>query len=341
MAKQGALQQEFLQKNIALVYPWVTGKNKNPFYRLFWLFVLVIQVHLYLLFRRPRIVHFFLPESYLIAGPIAVLMGIRTRIMSRRSLNNYQRKFPSFVRKFELWLHRHMHAILGNSEKVIQQLIVEENVPQDKCHLIYNGIDVTPREHVPSRLPMQIPRTSVRLSIVANLLAYKGHMDLMKALTLMDVEEDWHLLVIGQEDGDLKASLTEYVTSAGLGHRVHFMGSRDNVRDLLEHVDIGLLVSHEEGFSNALLEGMAASLPMVVTDVGGNAEAVIDGETGLVVPPKRPDQIAKALETLLSNSERAKRMGASARQRVVSHFSIQQSVQKYEQLYLSFVDAGN
>jgi len=100
----------------------------------------------------------------------------------------------------------------------------------------------------------------------------------------------------------------------------------------LRLADVGLLCSHEEGFSNAVLEGMAAGLPMVVTDVGGNAEAVIDGVTGYVVPAHNPELLADALLTVALADDRAL-MGDRGRRRVVEKFSMNSCIDAYEALY--------
>jgi glycosyltransferase involved in cell wall biosynthesis len=94
-----------------------------------------------------------------------------------------------------------------------------------------------------------------------------------------------------------------------------------------------LLCSHQEGFSNAVLESMAAGLPAIVTDVGGNAEAVVDGETGLVVPPHAPARLAEAIVRLANDPALCAELGAAARQRVAKHFSFKQCVSHYDGLY--------
>ncbi|MDZ4057391.1 MAG: glycosyltransferase, partial [Polynucleobacter sp.] len=96
--------------------------------------------------------------------------------------------------------------------------------------------------------------------------------------------------------------------------------------------DIGVLCSHEEGFSNAVLESMAARLPMIVTDVGGNAEAVEDGVTGYVIPPKNPVELARALQRLALDPDR-RLIGERGRERVETHFSMATCINDYLSLY--------
>mgnify|MGYP000622031839 CR=1 FL=1 len=105
------------------------------------------------------------------------------------------------------------------------------------------------------------------------------------------------------------------------------------VADLLTLADIGLLCSHEEGFSNAVLEGMAAGLPMVVTDVGGNKEAVLHGKTGYVVPARDSKALANALLALVNNREQAIAFGLAGQARVKAQFALETCVNAYIKLY--------
>lgn len=124
-----------------------------------------------------------------------------------------------------------------------------------------------------------------------------------------------------------------------LKNHVIFLGQRHDVPRLLGIADVGVLCSHEEGFSNALLECMASSLPMVVTEAGGNAEAVIHQQSGLVVPPKQPRQLGRALLTLITDEEKRRDYGKAARERIVNYFSLQACVDRYDQFYQALLQA--
>ena len=287
--------------------------------------------------RKPAIVHFFLPAAYLVGAPLAALASVRIRIMSRRSLNAYQAAYP-LLSGIEKRLHAAMTAVLGNSRSVIRELRDKENVPVSKLGLIYNGLDfrrfadMEPR--AAARAGLGLPADELVLATVANLIAYKGHADLFVALgrAKSQMPDKWRLLVIGRDDG-IGADLKRLSIDLGLIDHIQFMGSRSDVPRLLAAADIGLLCSHEEGFSNALLEGMAAGLPMIATDVGGNAEAVQDGLTGLLVPAKDPDRLAQALVRLANDPDLRARLGAAARERIGRHFTLDRCVESYDALY--------
>lgn len=293
-------------------------------------------MHLFwlMLTRRPRLVHFFLPGAYLVGAPLAALARIPARVMSRRSLNAYQRN--GFIRAVERLLHRTMHAVLGNSRGVVAQLR-EEGVAPGCLGLIYNGIDPAQfagGERHAARARLGLSPQALVMCIVANLIPYKGHRDLIAALALAapSLPPGWRLLVAGRDDG-IGAQLKEQAQRLGLQDNIVFLGLRTDVGDILGASDIGLLCSHEEGFSNAILEGMSAGLPMIVTHVGGNAEAVADGETGTVVPPHDPAQLAAAIVRLAADPALRARMGGAGRTRVAARFGVPQFVLGHRKLY--------
>jgi len=304
--------------------------------------VCVGAVHLLwiMLTLKPKIVHCFLPAAYLIATPLAFLARVQVRIMSRRSLSNYQKS--AFIRSAERSLHRLNHAALGNSLKVVEQL-KEEGVPQDRLGLIYNGINfsVYTNSGEPGvyRKRLGIESDEFVMCIAANLIPYKGHHELIEALghSAAKLPEKWRLLVAGRDDG-VGGVLKEQVALLGIADHVSFLGARDDIPTILGASDVGLLCSHEEGFSNAILEGMASSLPMIVTDVGGNAEAVIEGVTGLVVPARDPARLADAIIQLAYDPALRQRMGSSGRLRIVEHFGLQPFVRSHDRLYHGLLD---
>lgn len=287
------------------------------------------------LFRRPPIVHFFLPESYLVGAMMARLAGLSRLVMSRRSMNNYQLKRPR-IAALEHKLHGSMTAILGNSRRVVEQL-KGEGIEKNRLGLIYNGIDLekfdqqTP-ENQDIRNSLDLDDKALVITIIANLIPYKGHSDLLEALALVTdkMPANWTLLVVGRDDG-IGKDLTAQTKALGLADHVHFLGLRQDVANIFGASDIGILCSHEEGFSNALLEGMAAKLPMVATDAGGNSEAVIDGVTGKIVPISDPVALGNAILQLATDTNLAKKMGIAGRKRIEQEFSLGSCVDRYEE----------
>lgn len=288
--------------------------------------------------RPPDVIHFFLPAAYLVGGIAATVAGMRPRIMSRRSLHNYQLAHPVYA-WVERLLHPRMDMICGNSRAVIRQL-EQEGIDVHRLRLIYNGVDLRQFDH-PFDCPLQragigISPSAFVIVMVANLIPYKGHADLLQALAFIQGElpAPWVFLAIGRDDG-IGDELGRQAEALGIGKNVRWLGSRTDVPELLRLADVAILSSHQEGFSNAVLEGMAARLPMVVTDVGGNREAVVDGETGSVVPARDPDALASAILAIARDPQR-RAMGLRGRARVEKLFALPACVDAYESLYSEF-----
>ena len=293
-----------------------------------------------LLRRRPCVAHFFLPAAFLVGGIASLPVPVRARVMSRRSLRNYQSRHPILAR-LERWLHPRMTAVLGNSGAVLAELR-DEGVPERRLGLIRNGIDTRPfRTLAPRpalRVDLGLGAATLILTIVANLFPYKGHADLL--LALADIKDElpgkWVVLLVGAGSED--APLRRLSATLNLDPHIRYLGQRGDVPEILGATDIGVLCSHEEGFSNSVLEGMAAGLPMIVTDVGGNPEAVVNGETGIVVRPRDRSALAAAILALATDSRKRRQMGNAGRQRVEALFSLDACIARYQALYEGLIE---
>ena len=291
---------------------------------------------------RPAIVHFFLPRPYIFGSLAAELAGQHRRLMSRRSLTDYRAKYP-FLGAVERILHRRTFGILGNSQAVIDQLAAEVE-DRRKLALIHNGIELPSPVFIGSRrqarAQLQIADDTLVISVIANLIAYKGHRDLIQALALIreDLPASWRLLVIGRDDG-IGHELKAQAEASNIAGHIMWLGERSDVDELLSASDVFVLPSHQEGFSNALLEAMAASLPVVATAVGGNSDAVVADETGFLVPLNDARALAAAILRLAKDRDLRQRFGAAGRRRVERYFSLQACVDRYETLYRGLAEA--
>ena len=285
---------------------------------------------------RPKIIHMFLPAAYVIGGFAAMIGGVPVRIMSRRSRNFYQARH-SFAASLERILHRQMTVLLGNSLKVVEDL-QNECAQRNKIRLIYNGIHLPDIRNAQSNLLLRrdlgIDCNTLVFTMTASLIAYKGHRDLIEAFELIKgkLGGNWCLICVGDDRGVLK-ELKKLSCDVGVDKHVLWLGSRRDVTKILAASDIGVLSSHEEGFSNAVLEYMGAGLPSVVTDVGGNAEAVLNEKCGLVVSARDPASIGRALLRLSKDSMLRATMGVAARNRIKKYFTLEHSVENYSNLY--------
>lgn len=283
-----------------------------------------------------QVTHFCLPNAYLLGGFVSLLTRTRPRIMSRRIVNNYLKQ--SWIRaRAESFLHPYMDLISGNSESVIENLI-DEGIPQQKLRLIYNGVaayeDAEINDFKKLRRELSIPMDCFVVTIIANYHPRKRHIDLLQALKHVhsSLPNPWRCLCVGYDRGGAD-KLYLMTAKLGLADKVLWLGGRADVSIILGASDIGVLCSEEEGFSNALLEAMSAGLPMVVTKVGGNPEAVVHNKSGIIVPPNDPYALADGLMELAHDPILRHKIGDAARQRVCENFSNSKCVAAYEELY--------
>lgn len=267
----------------------------------------------------------------------ATLARVPVRIASRRETTGTR----SWAQKrVERGVYRLAHAIVANAEAVREQLI-KEGVRATKIKVIYNGLDiarVTP--HAAARrnevlagfgLPSDEGRPVV--TIVANLrLEVKDYPTFLRAARRVHEAVPEAIFVIAGE-GELTESMRALAAQLGLGHRAFFTGRCDSVAELLAISDVCVLSSKAEGFSNSILEYMAARRPVVVTDVGGARETVKDGETGYLVQPGDDETMAARIISLLNEPERARQMGERGRQIVEDGFSCAAQLQRTGDLY--------
>jgi glycosyltransferase involved in cell wall biosynthesis len=147
---------------------------------------------------------------------------------------------------------------------------------------------------------------------------------------------DVRFLVAG--DGASRGDLEDRARRLGLGSRIVFTGFRSDVRELLSEAAISVLPSLSEGTSNTLLESMAAGIPVIATQVGGNPEVIEDGVSGLLVPPRDSSAIAAAVSRLLSDEKLASQLGQAGMRRVSDLFSLSGSIHQTEHLYQRLVE---
>jgi glycosyltransferase involved in cell wall biosynthesis len=286
--------------------------------------------------RRPDIIHFFLPEPYMVGSLASAGMRHMIRIMSRRSLAVYQQNHAVLAR-VERWLHRFTNILLGNSSAVVDELVAECG-DQSKVSLIYNGIEVppaaTPEQRMALRREFGLPADAFVMVVNANFIACKGHADLFDALSLFKdrFAGPWRLLLIGRDLGT-GATLRRQAAALGIADNIVWVEDRMDAQTALAAAHIAVVPSHQEGFSNSLIEAMAAGLPVIATRVGGNLDAIVDDESGLLVPVQDPAALMAAISRLRDDAALRQRLGTAARSRVKALFSLDTCVQRYLKLY--------
>ena len=235
-------------------------------------------------------------------------------------------------RLFEKSLDRYI-AVSG---AVAQQLCQTFRVPPHKVQVIHNsipssGFDGPANQALRSALSRGTDHPI--LLTVARLDLQKGHTYLFKAIRQFP---DAIFVMAG--DGPARTVLETQAHDLGIDNRVIFLGHRKDIPDLLASCDVFVLPSVYEGLPLSVLEAMAAGKPVVATAVGGTPEAVVEGETGFLVPPGDPAALATAIQRLLSNPSLAQKMGAVGRVRVRQEFSSATMVQRVTQTYEELLD---
>jgi glycosyltransferase involved in cell wall biosynthesis len=224
------------------------------------------------------------------------------------------------------------------SEAGKQRYIQVGAVPPHKVVCIPNGIDTSrfqPNPMVRQAVREQLgcaPDAFVWLT-VGRLEPVKNHLDLLCAFReVAAVHPNARLLIAGQ--GSLQAATEQRIVELGLAERVHLLGVRRDIPDLLNATDAFVLPSLWEGMPLTLLEASATALPIVATDVGGNAEAVLEGKTGYLVPVKDTEALAQAMLRVMNLSEADRSaIGQAGRAHVVQNFDLERVVDRWEALY--------
>lgn len=293
---------------------------------------------------KPHVVHAFLPLVSLMGAAAGKLCRVPLVVTGRRALGTHQERYPA-LRFADRLSHRLSDRVTVNSRAVWQDTLLRDHLPSRKIVLIHNGVETEPFDRADKgssavRRALQIPPGHRVAITVANLIPYKGHADLLEAAAAVVARVPQTVFLFAGEDRGLQASLEQRAASLGILGHVRFLGLRTDIPALLAASDVAVLASHEEGFSNSLLEAMAAGLPVVATCVGGNPEAVVEGETGWLVPPGDPGALADRLADLLENPARARAWGRSARARVERCFSVEKAARLHEDLYFSALRGG-
>lgn len=259
-------------------------------------------------YNRIDILHSYLFECNVYAAFVKVFMpGVRF-IMSIRNMNYTHGKYKVLSTKMASLLANYVTVVCN---KVGEYVIERERINPDKIITLYNAVD----ENIFSFVKNTKSDKTIRIACVASLNYRKGQEYLLQAVQLLcQRTRDVHLYLIG--DGKNRANLEKLANDLEISEHVTFTGYISNVRELLQDIDIGVLSSFEEGMSNALLEYMAMGIPSVTTDVGGNHEVNIDGETGFIVQPRSVNELAVAIDKLVVDDDLRNSMGSHAIDRI-------------------------
>jgi glycosyltransferase involved in cell wall biosynthesis len=278
---------------------------------------------------RPDILHAMLFLAYVLSAFCGRAARVPVIVASRRSLGLFKRGKPHFL-FLERMANRATDLIIANSAAVRVDTIEQEHVDPRRILVIHNGVDFA-RFGSPKAIPPALP-ANPKVLVVANLIAYKGHRFFLEAWKgVVRQFSNARAQFAGQ--GPMLAALQAQARELGIEASVDFLGRRADVPELLARCDLYVHPSLEEGYSNAVLEAMAAGVPIVATAVGGTVEAITHGETGLLIPPADPVALERAILYMLEDRAAAGRMAARAASVARSRYDMTQVVARYEAVY--------
>lgn len=328
---------EVLQKNDVVIYDGGYDSSAGWWKKRFMLIRAFFRLCRIIRRTKPAVLHAYLPLTNFLGSLAGRISSAKRIIISYRALGTHQERhriWKFFDRIADLFSHH----ITGNSQAVMNDMIARNGIKSHNFILIPNGLDISRFDNLsqkrePMRNVLGLSKNQIGIVMVANLIPYKGHVDLISALPKVFLSNsDMRIYLVGEDRG-IRSNLEQLVEKHGMSDKVVFLGFRNDIPAILSAMDIYIMTSHEEGSSNALLEAMAAGLPIVATDVGGNKEALEDGRVGILVPPHNPNALASALKKLIANSAQRFYLGKQAMMSVRNRYSVVHMVNKYLSLY--------
>jgi glycosyltransferase involved in cell wall biosynthesis len=298
------------------------------------------QLREFLRLQQIEIVHTFFESSDLWAGFVTKSMSKAKLIWSRRDMGILRTGKHNIAYRL---MAGAPDAVFAVSEQVRRHCIEVDRIDSGRVQTIYNGVNLAHWKAAsrPAKAPGELLVTTI-----GNIRRVKGHDIFVKAAaSIMPRFPKVSFSIAGDVlEADYFLELQTLVRDLDLSDRFHFVGGITNLGEHLSMADIFVLPSRSEGFSNAIVEAMAAALPVVATDVGGNAEAVEDGVTGFLVPSEDPAALSAAIVRLLSDPSQARAMGIAGKALAAENFTTEAMMNRITAAYkdlLSHSPIGN
>jgi L-malate glycosyltransferase len=294
-----------------------------------------IELYHHIKSRRIDIVQTFHQKSDTYGAMVARFAGVKRIVSSRRDTGFHRRPWHHVLNRV---LRGLFVRVIVVADAVGLAIVERDGIDPKKIVRIYNGVDCerfsppSAEERITQRTILGFHPDDFVVGIVAGFRPEKNHSGFFTAVRAA-VEFIPTLKVLAVGAGPLLDECREMCADVRLRSRVVFTGDVANVAPMLAAMDVGCLVPLAEGLSNAILEMMAAGLPLIVTDVGGNPEAVIQGENGVVIPPGDTRALLDALVAMSRDSDKRHRMGRRSRELCTQRFSLSTMCSEHESLY--------
>lgn len=322
---QGGLWKDEIQRLDVQVIELQRRKN--------WEFARLFRLYRLLKAMTPDIVHTFLFSANTYGRIAAILTTVPVIIASERNsveAGKDKNRLWIYIDKF---LARFTHGIICNTRNAAESLVNKHAFSANKVFAVHNGITAASFKMKNWLDHKEYSATKV-VGTIGRLYPQKNHSLFLRMAKLISEKrghEDVKFIIVGE--GPLKNELKKHALELGIESRVEFAGMIDNVQDILYSMDVFVLSSDWEGLPNVVMEAMASGLPCVVTNVGGNPELVVDGETGYVVPTNGLEAMAQKVLCLLENEGLARNMGERGRKLMEEDFKMEKMIRKTEEIY--------
>jgi glycosyltransferase involved in cell wall biosynthesis len=285
---------------------------------------------------KPDLVHTWIFAANCYGRQAAFAAGVETVLAGERCVDHWKVWHELAI---DRQLAKRTTKIVTNSTGV-RDFYAEQGISAEKFAVIPNGIEPARAGGAITRDgllgELEIPTDAKIIGAVGRLWPQKRYKDMIWAADLLKAaRDDTYLLIVG--DGPEYDSLNNYCTDIRSRDRIRFLGQREDVHELLPLLDCFWLASAYEGQSNAIMEAMAAGIPVVATDIPGNRDLVVPDETGYLVPVGDSAEMARKTQLVIDDVERAKRFGDSAKQRMRDDFSVEKMIKRHAELYRELV----
>jgi glycosyltransferase involved in cell wall biosynthesis len=284
--------------------------------------------------QKPDIAHIHLYHAELWGIPAARLARVPAVIASRHNDDPRRSRFPLSLIYRGLWRLTDIGICISES---VRRMVLAEGAPPDRLRLIPYGLPARPpvdkaAARASLRQSLGLPPDALLFGAVCRLLDWKGVQDAIAAFARISVRQpEAHLIIAG--DGPYRAALETLAAALGVAPHVHFLGWQPQTAAIFAGLDVFLAPSHREGFGIVTLEAMNESTPVIASRAGALPEIIVDGETGLLVPPKSPQQLADAMEALATDPARRAAMGEAGQRRGSVAFAAGKMVNATAALY--------
>jgi glycosyltransferase involved in cell wall biosynthesis len=293
---------------------------------------------------RPDVIHTYFIDSALLGVIFGKILGVRCIITSRRDLGFWYTKKTIFLMKI---INKLTDRIIVNSNAIKDHVKQTEHIRDENVEVIHNGIEKIYDDNeieyyrVLHRNKLDIDMQTNVVGIVSNLNRDVKRVDVFvnAAVKYLQRDKDVVFLVVGE--GHLKEKMMKIVDAEGANEKVRFLGSINNAIEVICAFDVAVNTSESEGFSNSVIESMAHRVCTIASDNPGNKELIENNRTGILYPVNDVDALVERMLYITKNEKVRLKIAESAREEVISNYSLGKMVSSHEQLYVDIHGNNN